>query len=469
MKTRSAKFWEGLRASFWFVPTLMVIGAAFFALCMLYIDGHFVTTIPSSLSYVYQGGADGARSLLSTLASSVIGVAGTTFSITIAALTLASNQFGPRLLNNFVRDRGNQIVLGTYIATFTYCLLVLRTIRSSNNPGVEQALVPHVSVTIAVLLALLNLGVLIYFIHHIAITIQVDHVIATIGVDISKAIERLFPEYIGISMAEFEGTGEEQKERFRDWFETEAYAIQADEGGYVQFIDTEAIMDSAKEHNVIIHLLHRPGDYAIGGSDLAFVYPAERVSEEIAIQLNETFAVGSARTKQQDVQFSIDQLVEVAVRALSPGINDPFTAITCINELGEALCHLAQHRFPDAYRYDDDKHLRVIVETLTFKRLVDVSFDKIRNYARDSPSVTLRMLEVIIIILKRTRTHAQREALLRQAEMIVHGSETGLMEEYDRADVAARYQEVLRVLNRKIADEQKDGYPRPVATRNTGR
>ncbi|HEU5014955.1 MAG TPA: DUF2254 domain-containing protein [Roseiflexaceae bacterium] len=457
MRIWFATFCEGLRANFWFIPTLMVIGATVLALGLLYVDNHFITTIPPSLSYVYQGGADGAQSLLSTLASSVIGVAGTTFSITIAALTLASTQFGPRLLNNFVRDRGNQFVLGTYIATFTYCLLVLRTIRSSNNPSVEQALVPHISVTVAVLLSLLNLGVLIYFINHIAITIQINHVIATIGEDITKAVERLFPEQIGMGLHEFDDGSEEGKERFRDWFEAEAYAIQSDEGGYVQFVDTEAIMNLAKEHDVIIHLLHRPGDYVIGGSDLAFIYPAARVSEDMAEQLNGTLAVGPNRTKQQDIQFSIDQLVEVAVRALSPAINDPFTAITCVNELGEALCRLAQRRFPSSYRYDEDQHLRVIAESLSFKNVVDVAFDKIRNYAGDSTAVTLRMMEVIAIIMKCTRAQEQRAALQRQADMILRGSEQKLAEEQDRADVAERHEEVLRVLNRKESDAQKHG------------
>lgn len=456
MKAQSAKFWESLRSSFWFVPTIMVIGATILATLLLYIDTAYVSTVPSSWTYVYTGGADGARSMLSTVAGSAIGVAGTTFSITIAALTLASSQFGPRLLTNFVRDRGNQIVLGTYIATFTYCLLVLRTIRNAtNNAQVDDSVVPHISVTVGVLLALADLGVLIYFIHHIALTIQVSHIIASIGNDIVDGIERLFPEKIGVDAVAFDD--DLASRRFEDWFEDEAYPVKAHEGGYVQYVDSDAVLELAREHDVIIRLLHRPGDYVIGGSELAYVYPASRAADDMEDSLNMAFAIGSERTKQQDIQFSIDQLVEVAVRALSPGINDPFTAITCVNELGEALCRLAERELPSSYRYDDERQLRVVTGALTFRNMVDVSFDKLRNYARDSTAVTLRMMEVIAIIMKRTHTRSQREVLLRQADMLLRGSEQGLPEENDRAEVAARYQDVLRIVNRKIVSEQQNG------------
>lgn len=193
MKAYLSNIWENLRTNFWFVPTIMVLLSIVLATGLLTLDRLTQDTVTSELEWVYTGSPEGARALLAAVASSVITVAGTTFSITIAVLTLASSQFGPRLLRNFVRDRSNQIVLGTFIATFIYCLLVLRTIR-----GLEETqLVPSLSVTGGVVLAVVSIGVLIYFIHHIAESIQADYLIALISRDIDDAIDRLFPQEIG--------------------------------------------------------------------------------------------------------------------------------------------------------------------------------------------------------------------------------------------------------------------------------
>jgi uncharacterized membrane protein len=193
VRVRLATQVDRLRMTFWFVPALMSVGAAVLAFAMLAIDSRLSDESLSGLRWIYGGGPEGARSLLSTVASSAITVAGTTFSITIAALSLASSQFGPRLLRTFVRDTGNQVVLGTFVATFLYCLLVLRTVR-----GLEDArVVPHLSVTVGVLLAIANLGVLIYFIHHAAMSIRADQVITAVSHELDGAIEQLFPVQLG--------------------------------------------------------------------------------------------------------------------------------------------------------------------------------------------------------------------------------------------------------------------------------
>lgn len=174
---RLANLWESLRTSYWFVPTLMTAGGVALSFASVHLDERVNYKWVRTVGWIWAGGAEGARQVLSTIAGSMITVAGVAFSITIVALTLASNQFGPRLLRNFVRDAGNQIVLGTFIATFVYCLLVLRTVRGED----DTEFVPYVSVTLGVAFALTSLGVLIYFIHHVAISIQAENLIASVA------------------------------------------------------------------------------------------------------------------------------------------------------------------------------------------------------------------------------------------------------------------------------------------------
>lgn len=191
--SRLRALWEYLRGTYWAVPSAMAVAAAGLSFGAIQLDEFTTTTVLDRLSWVYTGGPEGARAVLSTIASSMITVAGVTFSITIVALTLASQQFGPRLLRNFLRDPGNQIVLGTFVSTFIYCLLVLRTVRGSD----EEEFVPHLAVTLGVGLAMLSLGVLIYFIHHVATSIQAARIIANVAEDLEGAINQLFPDSVG--------------------------------------------------------------------------------------------------------------------------------------------------------------------------------------------------------------------------------------------------------------------------------
>ena len=197
--------WERLRSSYWFVPSVMAIGAIVLAMATLALDGQLTRSSLRKMQWVYAGGAEGARTVLSAVAGSVITVAGVVFSITVAALTLASSQFGPRLLRNFMRDLGNQVVLGTFIATHLYCLLVLRTVRGSDGGGGE--FVPHVSITTGLLLALTSLAVLIYFIHHVARSMQAPDVIAGVARELHSSIDHLFPQSLGEESGGLTGHG----------------------------------------------------------------------------------------------------------------------------------------------------------------------------------------------------------------------------------------------------------------------
>ena len=274
MKAHLLKYWDRLRSSFWFVPAIMAAAAVALAFATVALDK--AVTVDRWLqaqSWTYTGGAEGASLVLGTIASSMITIAGVVFSMTLVALSLASSQLGPRLLRNFMRDTTNQLVLGTFVATFVYCLLVLRTIRRAD----EVAFVPHLSVTFGVLFALVSLGVLIYFIHHVSVSIQADEVVARVGAELVQGIDRLFPEQMG--HAEPRPAGAPSHAGLTAEFDREARPVGAAEDGYLQFIDTDALMTLATQEDVLFRLERRPGQYVVMGCALVMVGPGDRVTE----------------------------------------------------------------------------------------------------------------------------------------------------------------------------------------------
>lgn len=442
MKAHLLKYWDRLRSSFWFVPALMAGAAIALSFATVALDkAATVDRWLQAQSWTYTGGAEGASLVLGTIASSMITIAGVVFSMTLVALSLASSQLGPRLLRNFMRDTTNQLVLGTFVATFVYCLLVLRTIRRAD----ELAFVPHLSVSIGVLFALVSLGVLIYFIHHVSVSIQADEVVARVGRELVHGIERLFPEQA--DRAEPSSESATSLAGLTAKIDSGARTVAAAEDGYLQFIDTDALMRLAGKEDVLFRLQRRPGQYVVMGCTLATVEPGERVNDDLAARVNAAFVMGDQRTAAQDIEFAIHQLVEIAVRALSPGINDPFTAITCVDRLGSALRRLAQRDMPSPYRFGKQDRLRMIVSAVTFPGIVDAAFNEIRQYARSSAAVTIRLLETITMIAGAVRCEEDRAALLRHAEMIARGARAGLPEEDDRHAVEDRYRAASRALH----------------------
>ncbi|GFE71106.1 DUF2254 domain-containing protein [Chroococcus sp. FPU101] len=437
-QTKFSKLWDLLHSSFWFVPTLMVILAIGLSFLTIWLDQTLKTNIIEQLGWAYSLGPSGSRAILSAIASSMATVATTAFSITIVALQLASSQFGPRLLRNFMQDTGNQIVLGTFISTFVYCLLVLRTIN-----GVEEnEFVPHLAVTCGIGLAIASIGVLIYFIHHSASSIQVDRVIDKVGHELEDAITRLYPDKMGRSASKLNS---EPLTEILTNLERNAYPIKTTDSGYIQTIDHQQLMQVAIENNLLLKVQNHPGNFVVQGSDLVLVLGEERFHKQLTQKINNTFVLGLQRTEQQDVEFSVNQLVEIAVRALSPGINDPFTAIRCIDQLSSALCYLAQREIPSPYRYDDHGKLRIIAEPISFADVTDAAFNQIRQYGNTSVSVTIRLLEAIAVIAPFTHNKDDRLALLRHANMIERGSQD-LSEELDRQDIKEQYLAAVRAI-----------------------
>ena len=441
MKVQIFRKWDSVRSSFWFLPTIMASGAMVMAFVSVAVDKPVTNWLALNWDWAFTGGAEGASALLGAIAGSMITIAGVVFSMTLVALSLASSQLGPRLLRNFMRDTTTQTVLGTFVATFLYCLIVLRTIRRAE----EILFVPHLSVTLGVLLAVVSVGVLIYYIHHVSVSIQVNEIVARVGKELIEGIERLFPESIG------EGVPRSPTEPldvgFLDTFGRDARPIGAARDGYLRFVDGDALMALAMEEDIVIRLEQRPGHYVVATRPLVWVWPGNRVNDQLSDSINSAFALGNQRTPGQDIEFAVNQLVEIAIRALSPGVNDPFTAITCVDHLGSALCRLAQREMPSPYRHDSEDKLRVITPIFTFKDVTDTAFNQIRQYGRSSSAVTSRLLETIIVVAGCVHRPEDRAALLRQAQMIARGACDGLLEVEDRQKVEDRFQSANQLLS----------------------
>jgi uncharacterized membrane protein len=430
MRAQILKHWDRIRSSFWFLPSVMAGAAVALAFATVALDTAVTNEWLRSRSWTYTGGAEGASAVLETVAGSMITIAGVVFSLTLVALSLASSQFGPRLLRNFMRDTTNQLVLGTFVASFLYCLLVLRTIRRAD----EVAFVPHLSVTLGVLFALVSLGVLIYFIHHVSMSIQADEIIARVSSELAAGIDRLFPKQLGKSAA---GAA---RPRVPETFDQDARIVEAAGDGYLQLIDAEGLMGLAADEDAIFRIERRPGQYVIAGSPLLRAWPGERVTDDLAAKVNAVFVLGNQRTDAQDIEFAVHQLVEIAARALSPGVNDPFTAIACVDRLGSALCRLARRELPSPYRYDEQNRLRVVAPAITFPEIADAAFNQIRQHSRPNAALAIRLLDTIAVIAAAAQRTEDRDALRRHADMIVRGAREALPEAEDRRSVEARYE-----------------------------
>lgn len=441
MRVQVFKTLDRIRSSFWFLPAVMAGGAMVLAFATVALDTPITDWLTLNWGLTFTGGAEGASSLLGAIAGSMITIAGVVFSMTLVALSLASSQLGPRLLRSFMRDTKTQMVLGTFVATFLYCLLVLRTIRRAE----EIIFVPHLSVALGVLLAVVSVGVLIYFIHHVSVSIQANEVVARVGTELIEEIERLFPESIGRGAPRI--PTEPPDADFLDSFDREARPIGSAGDGYLQFVDGDALMALAMQEDFVIRLERRPGHYVVATRPLALVWPGNRVTDQLVDRVNAAFALGNQRTSGQDIEFAVNQLVEIAVRALSPGVNDPFTAMTCVDHLGSALCRLAERDMPSPYRHDTQDQLRLITPVFTFPDVTDAAFNQIRQYGRSSTAVTIRLLETIAEVAGSVHRPEDRVALLRHARMIARGAGGGLPEDEDRQEVEKRFQSANRLLS----------------------
>lgn len=398
--TRLISIWELLRGSFWFLPSMMAAGAVLLSFAVVKLDAAMEADAYGRFEFIYLFGPEGARAILSAVATSMITVAGLTFSITMLTLQLASSQFGPRLLRNFMRDRGNQLVLGTFISTFVYCLLVLRTVK-----GVEgSSFVPHIAVAIGVVLAVASLAVLIYFIHHTASSIRLETLLASLAEETAATIDRLFPTKIG---------HEEPETKCEPPDFDRGLVIRSRASGYIQSVDSAALLRLAEEQDLIVDVVARPGTFVTERDPLLRVIAANAPDEGKLDALRASLIIGIERTPYQDLDFSIRRIVEITQRALSPGINDPTTALYCIDRLREALMRLAHRPMPSGCRHDDEGRLRVVAAPVSFDRVAARAFAAVAHYAGSDPDVLEALVSALdaVIASAGEKEHARLLAL----------------------------------------------------------
>jgi len=425
MRARFRQWLEDVNASFWLRPAMIVLGAIMLAQFLIDTDRRTLGIPDFVAGWLYSGGETGARTLLGAVAGSTIGVAGTVFAITIATLTLASTQMGPRLLRNFTEDRGNQITLGIYLGTFAYTLIVLRSVR-----GVDQgAFVPQVAITGAILLALICVAMLIYFVNHVTNQINFDHVINLVYQDFRARLEKVTAD-------------PESEEPLTEDHWKGGVPVLHDGGGYIQQVDEGKIADWAVQNQASILLRARIGNYAFPGAAIATVIPP---SADARAMMDQALVVGPYPTPSGDLEYAVEQLVDIAVRALSPGVNDPRTATRILDRLGSALCVLATRHLPTGVV---TRNQQVVFQrpVTTYDGLMDAMFHDIRQSAKN-PSVIIHMMGILASVAECEQDTHRRAAILRHARLVLSDGMREIPAASDRESLERRFELLRRQIN----------------------
>jgi uncharacterized membrane protein len=445
VRSRFLKSWFAIRSSYWFVPILMAVTAIPWAFGLAYLDmlwgiQEFVESLVGPLRWLLGTTPASVRSLLETIAGGMISIATVSYSMTLIVLTLASSQYGPRILSIFVEDRANQVVLGTLVSLTIYCFVLLSFV---GEPDTGQT-VPQLSVVVAFIWALVNLGAFIFFFHHVVESIRAPEIIEHIGKELRKRISSLPEETEG-----YEGA-EDRAEALRRLDDIPHFRLLAKESGYVQVIDFDRLAQLAKNQEITFCMLHRAGDWIIEGAPLVVVYglgeDAQAVDEGLESEIRLAFVVGDRRTPTQDFSFGIYQLEEIAVRALSPSTNDPHTAINCINQLGSLLAYLARVYSPNSVRVGENGRPLLIRQITSYAELLDAAFTDIRLYGADQTAVVNSLMDTIKTLMTLVHTAEQRAALQIQAEMIARSALEKATLEEDRESIRDRLDAVLELV-----------------------
>ncbi|MBU1565556.1 MAG: DUF2254 domain-containing protein [Proteobacteria bacterium] len=445
------QIWSNLRSSFWFVPSLIVAVSIALAVALVEAGSTGSEQWLARLARwprLFGSGAEGARGMLSTIAGSMITVVGVTFSMTLVTLALASSQYTSRILRNFMRDRVTQVVLGIFTGIFTYCLIVLRTIRG----GEEIGFTPNLAVAFSVVLAIGGISVLIYFIHHIASSIQASNIIASVAAETMEAVDRLFPEKPGDGPVD----GDEEQSPL-SLPEGHWQVVAARGNGYIQNVDIAALLRLAREHQTIVRMERSIGAFVVQGTTLASFALADPPKKEIIADLQAAYSISRYRMVEHDAAFGIRQIVDMALRALSPSSNDTTTAVMCVDYLTAILARLAPRQIPSSHRHEEGE-LRVITIGPTFEDLLGESFDQIRSSAKGNVAIMLRILGALQTIGGLTANPGRRRVLRDHVLWITEMAERTLESAHDRARIETRLAPVREALEDEpawCAEEEK--------------
>lgn len=427
--TANLKFlWARLNANYWFYPALFAILSALLAIAMIALDRGGFAEVLSDYDMIVPVRPKGAADILTVMAGATIGVASTVFSITLVAVTYASSTYGPRLLTNFMEDRGNQISLATFIGSFVYAIVVLRSVRAEDESASTAAdatatalpgFAPQLSLLVAYAMMALCVAVLVFFLNHVPSSIRINSVLASIGKRLIAKVRETYPV----------------EDEFREAKEPKGgEALTANATGYVQLIDFGELEEIAREKGCTFSIKVRTGDFV--HRDLLLIDIDGCAPDEVEDRVRECFTLGPNRTPEQDPQFLIDELVEIGLRALSPGINDPFTAITVLHWLGAATSEIGRRDLVKNICSDDSDTCPVIPCPDGFAHYAQRGFGSIRSAVAASPNAALVMLDVIekacAPISHRPRVDILRDharMLIEQTRLALTGPDLLMVEE----------------------------------------
>lgn len=422
--------WQSVNASYWFLPAIFSLLALALATLTLWFDRNGWSDVVSQTSWLQPARPDGAINMLTVIAGTMIGVASTVFSITIAAVAYASGNYGPRLLTNFMEDRGNQFSLATFIGTFVYAITVLRAVRKAEETPLFateadtiSGFVPQISLLTAFVLMLLSIAVLVYFLNHIPASIRVNAVLEGIGARLLRDIKRTFP-------------GDNRGERPTN--DATGTPIVAKETGYIQSIQFEALERLARKENGKLNLAVRTGDFVHPAMALAYWADLDAIDDCPDDKVRACFGTGAMRTPSQDMQFLIDELVEIGLRALSPGINDPFTAVTAVHWLGAATAELARRNLTRSFAEEgEEPHLVPLDDD--FEHYLARGFGAMRSGVATNRIATLVMFDALVDATTTLDDETRRAAIRREGERLVRQAREHLVGP-ELLAVEARYQ-----------------------------
>ncbi|MEO8714589.1 MAG: DUF2254 domain-containing protein [Acetobacteraceae bacterium] len=426
--TRLHDGWGRVRNSYLPIPTVMLVLAIGGAIGMVWVD-ELLLRAGVRVVWLTTLKADAARSILATLAGSMATIASVVFSITIVALQLAASQFGPHVMRAFLADRGSQFAFGTFVAIFAYALVVLVTGRA------DSGFVPYAATYLGIVLGIAAMGVLVYFISHVANSIRLESVIDALADSLAEATETVFPERLGSA----EPVEPKPASATPGWFHDRDVVVEARASGYIRRIDSRALMRLAASHDLLIRLEALPGDFVVPGMALMTVAPRTRLEASTPGRLRGVVALGERRTPEQDIPYAFQQLTEVAVRALSPGINAPFTAIPAIDAIAAGLVRVTERRMPASRRLDRSGTERILLARFhTLAELAHDALGPIASAATRQAFVGARVVEVAFLLASRARLARDRDELLAFAEAIAEDAIAALGSERERMIIRAR-------------------------------
>lgn len=430
---RLRAIWDDLQSSLWYRPAIYTVLAIVLALIAPSIDQ--MTTWK-----FYDIGADNARAVLSSIASSMLTVVTLTFSILMVSFTLASQQFSPRILRTFTRDRASQHVMGLQIGTFLYSLLVMVRVNDVGN----TTFVPLLSVLGAIGFSMVGIGAFIYFVDHISRSIRVNYIIANIGEQTVALLHDETPEQVEAYTRQADRELALQQET--------STTLAAPSAGYLQGVDVERLVKIAEEHDLLLEMTCRTGDFIPRGRPLLQIHPADKVDKALCEELQNQFDLGTERTMFEDVLFGIRQLVDIALKALSPGINDPTTAMNCLDYLTNILVQAARQPHRPAHLCDEAGEVRLLVRNITFAAMVELAFHQIRHYGAGDALVVARTLDALTEITAATEVSERRTVLWRYVLMVRRSADKGLTDPQDRRQVNACLSAAARQMGYPVAD-----------------